>query len=122
MDYIFYQVAAVNGFDAFGHYLRAGLIVNQCSSYAIDAGAGLLGELPPPGRRRRDVRARAPRAAAAARTAPARAQPARARAGGRRQPAARRPAAHAGAGRSADAQRPAVAAEPLLDYLFGSDG
>ena len=24
MDYIFYQVAAINGFDAFGHYLRAG--------------------------------------------------------------------------------------------------
>jgi phospholipid/cholesterol/gamma-HCH transport system substrate-binding protein len=35
MDYIFFQVAAVNGFDSFGHYLRAGLIVNQCSSYAI---------------------------------------------------------------------------------------
>jgi hypothetical protein len=34
MDYIFYQVAAVNGFDSFGHYLRAGLIVNQCSTYA----------------------------------------------------------------------------------------
>jgi phospholipid/cholesterol/gamma-HCH transport system substrate-binding protein len=35
MDYIFYQVAAVNGFDSFGHYLRAGLIVNQCAVYAI---------------------------------------------------------------------------------------
>ncbi len=34
MDYIFYQVAAINGFDSFGHYLRAGLIVNQCSTYA----------------------------------------------------------------------------------------
>jgi len=34
MDYIFYQVAAVNGFDSLGHYLRAGLIVNQCSEYA----------------------------------------------------------------------------------------
>jgi virulence factor Mce-like protein len=34
MDYIFYQVAAVNGFDAVGHYLRAGLIVNQCATYA----------------------------------------------------------------------------------------
>ena len=51
MDYIFYQVAAINGFDSFGHYLRAGLIVNQCSTYAADAGAGLLGELP--GRRAR---------------------------------------------------------------------
>jgi ABC-type transporter Mla subunit MlaD len=35
MDYIFYQVAAINGFDAFGHYLRAGLIVNTCSTYSI---------------------------------------------------------------------------------------
>jgi phospholipid/cholesterol/gamma-HCH transport system substrate-binding protein len=34
MDYIFYQVAAINGFDAVGHYLRAGLIVNQCATYA----------------------------------------------------------------------------------------
>ena len=35
MDYIFFQVAAINGFDSFGHYLRAALIVNQCSSYAV---------------------------------------------------------------------------------------
>jgi phospholipid/cholesterol/gamma-HCH transport system substrate-binding protein len=35
MDYLFYQVSAINGFDADGHYLRAGLILNQCSQYAI---------------------------------------------------------------------------------------
>lgn len=35
MDYLFYQVAAINGFDQFGHYLRAQLIVNLCSTYAI---------------------------------------------------------------------------------------
>ena len=35
MDYVFYQVAAINGFDSFGHYLRAGLLVNQCSNYAL---------------------------------------------------------------------------------------
>ena len=35
MDYLFYQVAAINGFDADGHYLRAGLILNACSQYAI---------------------------------------------------------------------------------------
>jgi phospholipid/cholesterol/gamma-HCH transport system substrate-binding protein len=35
MDYIFYQVAAINGFDSFGHYLRAALIVNQCSNYSL---------------------------------------------------------------------------------------
>jgi phospholipid/cholesterol/gamma-HCH transport system substrate-binding protein len=40
MDFVFYQVAAINGFDAFGHYLRAGLIVNQCSSYAVDPTGG----------------------------------------------------------------------------------
>jgi len=36
MDYVFYQVAAINGFDSFGHYLRAGLIVNGCSTYATE--------------------------------------------------------------------------------------
>jgi phospholipid/cholesterol/gamma-HCH transport system substrate-binding protein len=40
MDYIFYQVAAVNGFDQYGHYLRAGLIVNLCSTYAISPAPG----------------------------------------------------------------------------------
>ena len=46
MDYIFYQAAAVNGFDAVGHYLRAGLLVNQCTTYAVAPVAGLLGEVP----------------------------------------------------------------------------
>ncbi|UTI65749.1 MlaD family protein [Paraconexibacter antarcticus] len=36
MDYIFYQVAAINGFDAAGHYLRAQLLVNTCSIYATE--------------------------------------------------------------------------------------
>src|SRR3954470_14197811 len=39
MDYLFYQVAAINGFDTFGHYLRALLIVNPCSTYQINAAA-----------------------------------------------------------------------------------
>jgi phospholipid/cholesterol/gamma-HCH transport system substrate-binding protein len=34
LDYIFYQVAAINGFDSYGHYLRAELIVNLCTTYA----------------------------------------------------------------------------------------
>jgi ABC-type transporter Mla subunit MlaD len=34
MDYLFFQVAAINGFDGISHYLRAGLIVNTCSVYA----------------------------------------------------------------------------------------
>ncbi len=37
LDYIFYQVAAINGFDSVGHYLRAGLIVNTCSQYTVSS-------------------------------------------------------------------------------------
>jgi len=33
LDYTFYQVAAINGFDSIGHYLRARLILNTCSRY-----------------------------------------------------------------------------------------
>jgi phospholipid/cholesterol/gamma-HCH transport system substrate-binding protein len=33
LDYTFYQVAAINGYDSIGHYLRARLIVNTCSNY-----------------------------------------------------------------------------------------
>jgi phospholipid/cholesterol/gamma-HCH transport system substrate-binding protein len=40
MDYLFFQAAAVNGFDSFGHYLRAGLIVNQCSNYSVNPTPG----------------------------------------------------------------------------------
>jgi virulence factor Mce-like protein len=36
MDYIFFQMMAVNGFDGISHYLRAALITNLCSSYAIE--------------------------------------------------------------------------------------
>jgi ABC-type transporter Mla subunit MlaD len=35
MDYIFFQVTAINGFDSLSHYLRAGLIASTaCSFYA----------------------------------------------------------------------------------------
>ncbi|MET0816531.1 MAG: MlaD family protein, partial [Solirubrobacteraceae bacterium] len=40
LDYIFFQGTAVNGFDSFGHYLRAGLIVNQCTTYAVEPTGG----------------------------------------------------------------------------------
>jgi virulence factor Mce-like protein len=36
MDYLFFQMTAINGFDAVSHYLRAGLLTNLCSTYAID--------------------------------------------------------------------------------------
>jgi ABC-type transporter Mla subunit MlaD len=37
MDYLFYQVSAINGFDQFGHYLRASLILNLCTTYATQS-------------------------------------------------------------------------------------
>src|SRR3954449_3795965 len=40
MDYLFFQMTAINGFDSVGHYLRAGLIVNLCSTYATAETAG----------------------------------------------------------------------------------
>lgn len=35
MDFFFYQASAINGFDATGHYLRAGLLVNLCTTLAL---------------------------------------------------------------------------------------
>jgi phospholipid/cholesterol/gamma-HCH transport system substrate-binding protein len=39
MDYLFFQMLAINGFDGISHYLRAGLSVNLCSTYAATAPA-----------------------------------------------------------------------------------
>jgi phospholipid/cholesterol/gamma-HCH transport system substrate-binding protein len=89
MDFLFYGVAATNGFDALGHYLRAGLIVNQCTNYATVPIAGCSANFRPVGSA----------SAAAAAPLPVAAE--------------------------APAQQPRPAAdeaEPLLDYLFGSDG
>jgi phospholipid/cholesterol/gamma-HCH transport system substrate-binding protein len=49
MDYIFYQVAAINGFDSVGHYLRAGLIVNTCSQYTISSSPDCTANFPDTG-------------------------------------------------------------------------
>ena len=41
MDYIFFQVTAINGFDSLSHYLRAGLIAStSCSFYATEVAFG----------------------------------------------------------------------------------
>ncbi|HYF25266.1 MAG TPA: MlaD family protein [Baekduia sp.] len=37
VDVLFTTVMSSNGYDAAGHYLRAGLIVNNCSTYAIES-------------------------------------------------------------------------------------
>ena len=35
MDYLLFQMLAINGFDGVSHYLRAGLITNLCSAYSL---------------------------------------------------------------------------------------
>jgi ABC-type transporter Mla subunit MlaD len=40
MDYLFFQMTAINGYDTAGHYLRAALLINTCSSYAIEKTIG----------------------------------------------------------------------------------
>jgi ABC-type transporter Mla subunit MlaD len=40
MDFLFYSVAAINGFDQFGHYLRGALILTGCTDYATDPASG----------------------------------------------------------------------------------
>jgi phospholipid/cholesterol/gamma-HCH transport system substrate-binding protein len=46
MDYIFFQATAINGYDATGHYLRAGLLVNQCTTYAVRPVSGCNANYP----------------------------------------------------------------------------
>jgi hypothetical protein len=40
MDFLFFSMMGVNGFDGISHFLRAGLITNLCSSYAIEPVTG----------------------------------------------------------------------------------
>jgi virulence factor Mce-like protein len=40
VDYLFFQMLAINGFDGIGHYLRAGLSVNLCATYATRPASG----------------------------------------------------------------------------------
>jgi ABC-type transporter Mla subunit MlaD len=101
MDFLFYGVAAINGYDAFGHYLRASLIVNQCSNYALAPVPGCSANF---------------RAPTTAQVAAARATPARSRAS-TAAPAIPRAGVRSRAAARLDAEDAA-----LLDFLFGSDG
>ncbi len=40
LNFVFYSMTAINGFDDIGHYLRAALNVNLCTPYAFDIAAG----------------------------------------------------------------------------------
>ena len=125
MDYIFFQAAAVNGFDSFGHYLRAGLIVNQCSTYAVapvggcsanfrsQASASVTGADSMP---RDPVLAWTARTLAGIESKP----PARVRRTAAQAVRVQRPRAQPAAPEAATGA--ADAGDPLLDYLFGGEG
>ena len=131
LDFVFYSATAVNGFDSFGHYLRAALIVNQCSTYAVAPTTGCSANF----RRATSSSASAAGDRAAARPG-ARLDLARAPGPRRRRPAGApsrsgRPGPRrkrvkqgtAGAAAPADSGLGASepASEPLLDYLFGGE-
>jgi ABC-type transporter Mla subunit MlaD len=132
MDYLFYQVAAINGFDAFGHYLRAGLIVNTCSTYSIRPLPGCSANFLPASASTASAASAQPRDQVLLRTAQALRE---ALAGTKKQKAkstdrARRapltlPAAPAPSQPLVPAPKRAPnngEGDPLLDYLFGGDG
>src|SRR3954468_4926541 len=39
-NFVYYLATATNGFDSVGHYLRAGLVTNQCSGYFLRSASG----------------------------------------------------------------------------------
>jgi phospholipid/cholesterol/gamma-HCH transport system substrate-binding protein len=147
LDYVFYQVAAVNGFDSFGHYLRARLILNTCSRYytkvvagcsskfaasasqssAVSAGAAATSDDPILERTSAALAGKNPDSAAPAPTAtpkPAR-TPAPRKQDAAKQPApAPAPAETPSSGDSSGGNKNAGSGDttaPLLDYLFGKD-
>ena len=143
MDYIFFQMAAVNGFDSFGHYLRAGLIVNQCANYAVEPAFGCSANYPrsagaSPTTATATAAPAGPRDQVLRRTAIALARelglPVPEVSAPRAQPASKRatkPAAPKQAKPPTPAATPTPAprakdqqaqTETLLDYLFGGDG
>ena len=70
VDFLFFSMLAINGFDGIGHYLRAALSVNLCTPYATEPRAGLQLELHRPQahgvRRSREAATPSARIAAAA--------------------------------------------------------
>jgi phospholipid/cholesterol/gamma-HCH transport system substrate-binding protein len=131
MDYVFYQVAAINGFDSFGHYLRVRLILNTCSTYYTAPVEGCEAKFEP-------TKSVAGASAAATTSDPILARTRAALAGKDPDSAAPLPtttpqpaATPAARSKTKRASAPAPSApepslsdssEPLLDYLFGEDG
>ena len=136
LDYVFYQVAAVNGYDSFGHYLRARLILNTCSRYYTAPVAGCLSKFAGSASESSAASAQAAGAsddpvlqrtsAALAGENPDSAAPAPAPRRTPKKRAAPSPAAtpapdRTPADQAADAPSTKNATGPLMDYLFGKD-
>jgi ABC-type transporter Mla subunit MlaD len=135
MDFIYYSALAVNGFDSVSHFLRAGLIVNTCSTYTVTPQdeclskfatvAGASSASAPAGTdevlRRTAAVLRGADPEDLAPAAPARAvkPKAPAKAGAKRQATA---TPDATPGPAAPAATPGPAGTEVLDYLLGSDG
>ena len=130
LDYVFYQVAAINGYDNFGHYLRARLILNTCSRYYTRAVSGCGAKFAASAAQSAAVSA----TAAGAGDSPVLQRTSAALAGKDPDSAAPAPALtptpatktqQSGSTSRGTAGRPKDAADttgPLLDYLFGKDG
>jgi ABC-type transporter Mla subunit MlaD len=120
MDFLFFQTSAINGFDEFGHYLRASLLVNNCAQYANEPGPGCSAALgqEETGQARASandpeaVKANFARAAKARRRAPAQQPAPQPQRQPRQQPAAAQR-------RQPTAAPDTAAQEGLLDYLLG---
>jgi phospholipid/cholesterol/gamma-HCH transport system substrate-binding protein len=115
LDFLFYSVASINGYDSYGHYLRAGLILNACSQYAISPLPDCLSKFNgSSGSSARAASASTPASADTRRSDSLRELDAFFH--GKSLPAAQRA--------TASRTRPlsAAARDSLLDYLLGSDG
>ncbi len=128
MDFLLYSTTAINGFDTFGHYLRARLLVNTCSTYAVDRLDLCSANFPEPVEEDEEAEEATAAQDGALRRVGATRRP------GRDRTAARGPARERAPPREAPSRprrrvgkaTPAPAAdeqsEALLDYLFGKDG
>jgi virulence factor Mce-like protein len=133
LDFLFYTVSSTNGFDSYGHYLRAGLILNTCSTYSITPASDCLAKFNTGSASARAASAATPSYDDTRRSddlrqfdallhgkqlpqASAQPQPV-----GQSGPAAQ-PQATAAQPQATASQPTAETAKPLLDYLLGGGG
>ena len=119
MDFIYFSTLSFNGFDEISHYLRAAVIVNTCSSYAVDIAGACEGHFTPTKVIRSSSSAAADEEAVEDPAATLRSSEPAARAVGEEPlpqvPAPEGPASRAPSGLD-------ESSEPMLEYLLGSDG